>query len=272
VVSRSDLVIPRIAGSIFVLSLLLLLTGRSYSSEKSWFLTIAAGTLIFLFNLHLFIGWELQSSHWHWFVTPLVVCMALALFFSQIGQLPPLRQWSSTLIRWSSISILIVSIIHSIALQWRSYRFFLPEAETDQSLAVVLRWLNQNTPPESVVLSDYETNDKIAAYAHNNVYLSHYGQFYFSKKGRIVHNFFLFLTLEYGEMGRDFILQHPDLVSPRLYGLYWRQRCGRYECIPDFLLKRIANDYHMWNTHSLEEHLFKYRVDYILLDTQNHPT
>lgn len=168
--------------------------------------------------------------------------------------------------------MLIISGAHSVALQWHGYIYALPEVEADQSLAPAFGWLNQNSSPESVVLSDYATSHKIAAYTHNNVYIAPTAGNYFSEKGRLIHGFFVFLSLEYGKTGESFMQQQPDFVSQRLYGQFWRQHCGRYECIPQSVLEQIAHDYRVWKIHSLEEQLFRYRVDYILWDTQRHPT
>jgi hypothetical protein len=60
------------------------------------------------------------------------------------------------------------------------YQDTKPELGYIQSLSPALHWLNDHTPPESVVAVniDYVSTDTITIYTHNNVYLASHAQYY----------------------------------------------------------------------------------------------
>lgn len=165
------------------------------------------------------------------------------------GYLPRIRLGTVGIALWIGYSIWDISLARYL---WYT-QVIKPNFSDLQQLTPALRWLNQNTEPESVVLSmigkkplfphpEYaSTDDLLTIYTHNNVYLSDYVEW--------------------------FSIPSDDERRDRIYNIMYVMGIRTPEAFQRFM-------YRMWLSGSFEEYrnkfnndvyqeLKKYRVDYV---------
>jgi hypothetical protein len=165
------------------------------------------------------------------------------------GRLPRIKLETLCMALWIGYSLLDISLARYL---WY-VQVMKPNFSDLQQLAPALRWLDLNTAKESVVLSmigkkpffpqsEYaSTDDLLAIYTHNNVYLSDYVEWF---------------SIPSDDEGRD-----------RLYNIMYFMGIRTPEAFQRFM-------HRMWSSGSFEEYqnkfgkdvyqeLKKYRVDYV---------
>jgi len=248
---------------------LLFLTQRNTSVRFVWFTSLLLGGFLAV-NQQVITGRELTPAHFHWYfisvIVGLVVLFAIFKFF-QLESRPKLKV---------VVSLLIFVFIFGYAFlrQNNSYSFYEKGYEQEQRFGKLYKWLDENTPVDSVVLvADRDRGDKISTFTHNNAY---YSSFMFLSNTPIerlsdMHNLNLRLIggPEDPSKTEDFLRENPKLVADFLGGLSTRRIYGCRTCFPEEEYQKAAEVYNKYLKIDLESQLSKYRLDYIVIDAMN---
>jgi len=125
-------------------------------------------------NLQLVFGFNPQPDHWGSRVTVYFIAFAvLVLLFWSIRRLLAEHKRASSLIVSAIIAFILV--ILSVGQIIKAQSIYSQDASfLDKDMADSFEWINKNTEPNSVFLTDADiTRTSLSFYTHANVYLPH---------------------------------------------------------------------------------------------------
>lgn len=172
----------------------------------------------------------------------------------------------------ATVTVIVLGIGDGFERQTYTTLRRLPEIRHQQTYARALDWLRVNAHPQSVVLAPLEIAELLPALANTYVYIAknavHYRLEQQEREERLA-NYFYILGLNSEEINQ-LIRQYPyryilwglRYFSPQSYDLY---SFGHHQLITKDEIERFLQLFHSRQSVSLEE-LFKYRLDYILLN------
>ena len=246
-----------VSGHGFVLSmwLVLLLVGVLFAwptrfREARPFLLCMIGALWILTEQQVITGVQIQSSHYHWYITKPLAGIVLSLY----------AVWGierMVSVRWMRIGaytlILGVLLYNAALIQRYSYRIGVDAATSAQDYAPVLRYLTSISTRESV-WGDVLMSSYIPVYTAHDAPNNEYAQYYLVRNEYLVRR--LLLTYRLRGISSNSILAQIKtdrvIFAKDVYGLYWRDQYGSYESIPDSLLENFAQQYRDLSTTSTE--------------------
>ena len=259
---------------------------RHYKIEKekpAQIITALLGANVLYPNHQIITGMILNNAaHWSWM--PILIFSASAHYMVGILRRENMKLWKNRLMLLAVAMLLILPAWRLSTFFWHSY----PEqyknniADDQQYYAGVFSWINANTKPDDVILSDMQLMSFIPVYTAANVYNSYYAFVLPASDQEIIERALLahffepdfFTAKEFGYKGGDRILwsltADAEANTHSVAGIWAIPYEPRYSLeaekqairkIYDNLLK---NDWDM----SL---LKKYRLDYIIWDKAEHP-
>jgi hypothetical protein len=194
----------------------------------------------------------------------------------------PLIMWSSFFISKTSKKIISFSslylsliVILTIILHYQSVRF---TATTQlQEYANAFKWLENNSPKESVILATPIVGDFITSYTHNNVYFCDYGIYLKKSEFRQrLFNQFAFAGITPAILKEFIDPESPNFdVSYKFCLFFWREfgnknevkmDRGRYlECYTNDDIVNSINEYNEYLRNWNIKLMNKLRVDYVII-------
>lgn len=244
-------------------------------------------TAIVLMNIQLILGYTLSPGHWPSSTfEPLLVIFTSILLCLKFKNIFP-DKWKTGLL---IIPILIYAILNQIKItrDWQS-QYYLSQSEIS-----LYRWLNQNTKPESVILTlDKRLNRYLPVLTHNNLFLP-YASFTQISNPEIWNR--INLAFSFYNLGDNEIRQ--KLSESQFIGQLFEQTYSYHKLsdltnlvIPDEVKKEIRKrnpvyffgfryvpdnlkNENVTKTQKLifiplKERICHYRLDYLIIDHQN---
>ena len=229
-------------------------------------------------NQQILTGKVLQASHYHWFFhKPIGVIFALIIVFYLLTR-PALLRYRTAL----AIGIIVVSVGTGLFIQMYSYVRGTNDggavAIERQKYGPAMRWLNENAPPESVILGNDETSHIVAIYTSLNLFYHRAGMYSLAATPeRLIDAQFFFYRLRGVDAAdvRSVFFEERGLLSANIYGMHYRELLGAYEAIQDEQVEEIVALYikslsvpaPVW----LKQTWAKYNVSYLIWDKKNDP-
>jgi len=238
-----------------------------------YFIITALVAALICSNQQLITGREIQQHHFHFYLNIPLALLACAIFVHE-GYI-----WLKSRIGAKALFLPILASLfivwYATAVQVIVYQKNLPTYNSLQSYGKVTEWLSNNSKKDDVVYADESIAQLFTMYTSLYLYSAIPASIYPVPKDRLLHNIFTRLRLN-GVTPDTFIGYVADVgnrayISGFIYDLYWREKCGALECIPDSELAIIGKEYQKFFQKSLAERLRQYKVTYIVWDTRRNP-
>lgn len=250
-----------------------------WAYKKKW-LTINS-TSIFLFsgvlaavvsvNQHIITGKNLEFSSHYLLPSVFVICLAFAYILNK-----------SPFARKKYFYVLIFALIVLVGYQpviqeIKSSATFKPEQVEWQKYGQAFRWLDRNTPKDSVVFANENVTMLLPTYTHNNVFYNRHANIHFMPDEEVYDRFLIHNY--WNKIDEDFLYDQQTSI----WGVHYIDAFGHLNSRNRILTKfglvvempsMISGDKieEMLNlskeikSKSFEENISKYKVDYLLLD------
>ncbi|MFZ2522332.1 MAG: hypothetical protein WAX44_01650 [Minisyncoccia bacterium] len=244
----------------------------SFINEKKFlfiFLLVVTGFLAT--NQQVIHGYEIQQHHYHFMTNISVFIITMSVIFSTF-----LKSHINKYKLFIVSLVMFVIFIHAISVQASSYKYWVDKFGHFQDYSPVFDWLNNNSKADDVVYSSTEISEIIPVYTHNSVYGSLHASVYPVPTERLAHNYFTLMYLR-GISGKEVKTYLYDEKYRNEFGhmvfegQYWRSVCGSFGCFPDSVLDSYIKNYELLVKDSFETNLKKYKIDYILWDSELNP-
>ncbi|MEK7614410.1 MAG: hypothetical protein AAB428_01965 [Patescibacteria group bacterium] len=230
-------------------------------------------------NQQLLTGKVLQENHYHWFFhKPIAVIFVLIIIFYFLS-----RRKLDFYRKAFAVLIITASFAIGMFVQAASYLYGKNDggnvAIERQKYGPVMRWLNENSEKEAVVLANNEASHLTVIYTPLNVFYHRAGMFSLAATNdRLLDTLFTFYRLRgvSAKGAREVFFAERGNISTNIYGMHYRKLSGAYEAIPDEKIaetvtlyeKTLAVPAHDW----LKQMMDKYEVEYVIWDKKNNPT
>jgi len=163
---------------------------RRSRESHDYFLLALLMTAWISINQQIITGVTLQSGHYHWYYNMPVFVILLFVLASDIPTVLYRR-----LAYLGGAVLAMLSVTSAIVVQVSSYRFWAPMMSTVQRYEPAFQWLNEQTPKNSVVLSNELLSELIPVYTHNDVFWNPYAAYYPLPLGLIENVLYTYLKL-----------------------------------------------------------------------------
>ncbi len=242
---------------------------------RTKFFAAGALTSILSVNQHLLTGRNFEfSSHYY----------PLTVFFSVFGLAYLLSKLKGHFGKFFKL-FLLLAILFQISSSLNRYfkaAFTFDRSGQDQRYAVVLEWLNQNTPPDSVVYANKTLSQLIPVYTANNVFYSRYANLFLLTDAEVYERFILNNYFE--KFDKQFVLvndraifgvRYIDRYGHTVQGNKLRKLVG-LKLEPEVYLPKTAVDQFLVLAAKLQSQRFadlikRYRIDYFVFE-KNDPS
>ncbi len=238
-------------------------------SSARLFFVVSAIALSMLINQQILTGREIQSGHFHWYVTkPLFSIMAVLLFTYLLDRFIPHRTVRIVLCALAGVVLIYAGAL----IQYASYRAAFTEAASAQAYAPVLAWLAKQ-PGTNTVWADSKLSPYISIYTQDNAPNNPYAVYYLIPEPALIESALLPYRLEgVAPSAIQVQLQKSRAqISQRLFGVYWSEKDGSYADIPVSYLAAYATQYAGLHRESLASVLASLGVTEVVWDTKNNP-
>lgn len=163
---------------------------RCPRETREWFLLGLLATTWLAIDQQVITGIALQYGHYHWYYNMPVYVIILFVLASDIPVLLYRR-----LAYLGGAALALLSVISGIVVQVSSYRFWAPTMAAIQRYEPALRWLDEHTPRNSVVLSNEMLSELIPVYTHDDVFWNPYAVFYLLPSGLVDQTLYTYMKL-----------------------------------------------------------------------------
>lgn len=218
-------------------------------------------------NQQVITGVEIQQHHFHFFTNIPIFLLSFSVFLSDLFEFFFKKS------RKILITLLILfTICFGAGVQASSYNYWASSFKYYQNYLPVFSWLNSNSKKDSVILSDEIISEMIPMYTNSYVYSAGHAAGYPIAQSRLRHNYFISLYLRgIGANISPSYLYREDIrneIGQYVFeGQYYRDRCGSYGCFLDSVLDGLVQEYLAFLNQPFEINLKKYKIDYIVWDT-----
>ena len=157
-----------------------------------------------------------------------------------------------------------------------------PDISSEQKLMPMADWFNKNIPKDSAVyILGEDLNWFLPVYTHNNVYWHYYQNMYLisdeeSENRWLLQNFF-------NDINEDFVKSHQNEiwltkftasyqnqnVRQKILGSITGKKYLQSDLVPQKYIDRVLGKYQHFQKLGFEKSLKIYKVDYIILDTND---
>lgn len=250
-----------------------------WAYKKKW-LTINSSN-IFLFsgvlaaivsvNQHIITGKNLEFSSHYLLPSIFVICLAFAYILNK-----------SPFVRKKYFYVLIFALIVFVGYQpvvqeIKSSATFKPEQVEWQKYGQAFRWLDQNTPKDSVVFANENVTVLLPTYTHNNVFYNRHANIHFMPDEEVYDRFLIHNY--WNKIDEDFLYDEQTSI----WGVHYIDTFGHLNSrnsilsklgfdidtppiIPEDKIEEMLKLSKELKSKSFEENISKYKVDYLLLD------
>ncbi len=249
------------------------LRSKKAFGETELFVTLMLASAIITSNQQVITGKEIQQHHYYWFTSMQALFMGLSYLIWDIGKR---LKWPLLFKRYLVAVAIIIIFIFGIGTQACAYKAFLPEFRYAQRYGLAFDWLKQNTQPDSVVLSNDKISEMIPIYTQDNVYYApHCATYLTTPFERREWSYMVYHYLQFrsstSSLEESFQQDRANIGVKLFEGVYYRDLCGSATCFPDEKLNNLIQDYKAFLSKPFGSQLQKYRVDYVIWDTQADP-
>jgi hypothetical protein len=253
--------------------LIVVLLSRRFWKEQWWLLMGCAIGAVIVLNQQVVTGMYLVPHHYHWyFIHPLAVIITLILVFSFSKRLrvPAAVQTGGYCIA------VILSVVYGLLFQMQSYASAQQIWGDQQQFGLLMTQMRETLPAESVVYArDRRLLDLIPIYTSLNVYTATSAHLYLVEPAQIRDALYFSLWLD----GLDpvdapaaFKGELRTLVSERIYAIYYREKLGSYDAIPDDVLDVHAREYAEYIRRTTAQKLCMYPLNFIVFEKDDPET
>lgn len=266
-IASSEIIIGRLVPLLILFFVVLF--PRKNKNLFYFFLSLVLTPLVVL-NQQVITGHLMISSHYHWYIIkPLAILVFVLVFFDLLEKIK-----RPIFVKIASVTGIIVFVLVGFATQYYSYLKHLPilyDAQKDGSLML---WFNQLGEKNKTVFGDIGVTAHVAAYTPLDVYYNNNATVYLVSDERL--KFVMFLDFKFQGISPEsadklFFGEKRKEVSSYLHGLYYREKCGDWICIPDEELRKLVSEYAIFFQGNLKEQIKKYPLDYIVWNRKQEP-
>lgn len=257
------------SGLLLVLIFVFLRLKLIQMSKETFFFSIGATASIIAVNQHIITNRNFEfSSHYY----------MLAVFFCLFGIAYLLSHLSAKTLRLAAvISVVLFMILAGRNLIRYSQAYVFDNWNQSQKYGPAIEWLNQNTPPDSVVYASEHVSQLLSVYTANNVFYARYANLFLMSDDEVIERFVINNYFE--TIDRDFIIandraifgvRYIDRYGHAVQGNKLRRLLG-LKLEPEIYLPQPVVDATISmaqkvQSGNFEEKLKKFRVDYIIWD------
>lgn len=284
VFSRSPSEIKSVSLSLVVLlsiGILYWLKRIKISKEIIFFIAGILSILI-VTNQNIITGQKFEFGHYRM----LAIFFIVFTIYYLLVPYETARARSVTLFRmgWSQIKLIVASlvIITSLTGVYNYIQKMSRISEHDiyiQKYAIIFDWLNENTPPDSVVYADSVLSELIPVYTSNNVFYTRAANLFFVSDREVLERFVLNNFFE--RFDRNFVIENEraiwgvryiDRYGDAVQANKWRRLLGlklKDETrLPEEGVGMIMAQAAELQKVKLKDGLKNYRVDYLVWDRE----
>ncbi len=233
-------------------------------------------------NQQVVTGKVLQAGHYHWYMH-----RPIAVIFAIITAFYLLRRWNTPQHYTKILAVLMIAVSFVVGLKVQMLAYSVDRKGGDggqvaierQKYAPVMAWLNAHAAKEAVVFANEEISRIVGIYTPLNVFhLQVAHATLAATDARIREQMFAFYRLRNVDIEnvRETFYRERAFISAQLYGLYYREKSGRDDDIPDEIIDNIVSDYESTLSKPIGEWLYstwsKHRVEYVVWNTEADPT
>ena len=202
----------------------------------------------------------------------------LAVFFCLFGIAYLLSHLSSKMLRLAAmVSVVLFIILGGRNLIRYSQAYVFENHNQNQKYGPAIKWLNQNTPPDSVVYADEQISQLISVYTANNVFYARYANLFLMPDSEVLDRFMI--NNYFGKIDNDFVIENVRSI----YGVRYIDRYGHavqgnklrrligFKPVPEVYLPEEAINRFLNRAHQLQSYKFtdlirSYRLDYFIFE------
>lgn len=211
-------------------------------------------------------------SHYHWYyIAPLGGVILIYLFFVYCE-----KKAGVLASRIIAATMILFFLCAGIMFQRSSYLAQRDSYMSWQRYAASLHWLEKNVSEESVVFGNKSFSEFLPVYTHHDIYYyGNAGDFLINGE-RLRNSYYVSLFLDHApdkEGIKEFLYNEKNRAEfgNRVFGIYYREKNGCYECFPDSELDKAIGEYKNFLDKDFIAELKKYRLDYFVWDKKNDP-
>ena len=181
------------------------------------------------------------------------------------------------------VSLFILVFVWSA---WQASNLFFKNSKANdwkidmQRYAVVLDWLDNNTDKESVVYANQDISHLIPLYTADNIFYAREANLFFLPDEEVFERFVI--NNYYQDFTKDFLIAnersvwgvhyrdeyHHNLSKNKLRKIFFLNPV-EYQAIPEYKIEHVLNLAEQIKSDTLENNLFKYKVDYLVFDSKH---
>lgn len=266
-VQSRELYISKIGLAVAVLFVFYLLKIKRKDIRNDMFMLVLLATTFITTNQQIITNRLLEVGHYHWFfnifVYILIIFYLARNVFSEVD-----KKWIKPVL----VLVVAISISNGYLIQSSSYVAQSVRVLSDQRFEPIFRWLNENTSPDNVILSN---NDHLSlllsVYTDDFVYFSSAAPLYMMPPERFETALFMYLKLNNIKPlmlgGESFF--HPDASREQL------EFASKYSDVSSLLhiqFRQAFSDgmfarYSSFYEQKWEDNFKKFRIDFVAHDS-----
>lgn len=254
-----------------LLAAFLLLFSRKNKNLFYFFLALVLAPFIVL-NQQLITGRQMISAHYHWYiVVPLGILILCLVCFNWLEKFK-----NKNVVKIIAGAGVIVLLLNGLAVSWFSYAKNKNTFLYMQRYGSLVKWMRGDISKykDRVIFGDNGVTTFAAAYGPMNVYYNNNAANYLVPDAYLEHSLFLDYKLQGlspGDAEKLFPGEKRKEISSYIHGLYYREKCGDWICIPDEEINKLISGYSDFYNGDLFAQIKKYPLDYIAWDTRSEP-
>jgi hypothetical protein len=247
---------------------------------QGWFLAALSVTGIISLNANVLTGFFPQSDHWNgrvFLITNGIIFSALLYYMYVLFERHFPQRYTNGVFAVIFFTIAVALTGNVVVAQVKYERENARYYTVSEELMSAYEWLNQNTPPDSVVMTpSIKTNVDIPAYTHNRIYLARAYTTLAQEKEILERMYYTYTLFGMGPEELYFMMDDSHWVNYFLGAKYRYQSLDRYlkpdkyeeaeRVLSEVLKARIINDFVVYHTSNKKP---TYKLDYILVDNSD---
>ncbi len=251
------------------LMILLFFWPRKHERSKIFFL-FSIIALWILINQQIITGQTLQAGHYHWYITKPLVSILMAMLFVYI-----LERFMKKRLTTIVLTAAVVILFYNAALvQINSYNYRYPGALESQRYSGIMSYLESNYASAQNIWATGTLAALLPVYTKHDSLNVHHAQFYLAGREYFIKKLFLEYKLRniYPKDIQSIMQKERSMVASEAFGIYYREKYGDDDRIPDEALIAIAAKYKDFYELSYGEIFKDLDVDLVVWDKKKEIT
>lgn len=252
--------------------ILFILFYKKINAKTRWFLTALLVTALITVNEHLITGFFIFNHHYHWyFNTPVVIIVLTLIFYTFLSRF----NLSASRIKLITALLISLIVVNGLSIQYFAYQSALSATIQDQRYAIMIKWLDDNTVKDAVVLTSPRISNYVSALTHDNVFYNATAIYTLAPNQRFEDAYLAYRFLDgvKKEGIKDFLISNRNDIGGFVFGYsYVFQPGSCIGCFPDEVINKMAETYSKIDQENFITFLKKYPLDYIVWDQKNDPS